>query len=193
MATSYLSPPQIKLPEREMEQLLLLPWKHPSTKLCPCPSVSGRLRPSWVLGVFIPDPSRLCNVIRKPLNLLVSCSQIPLSTSESKTQEPCCHDVHHCPFRAWPTQARQRQTEPFGTEGSADAAHLFYFVIFVLQSCGLYHAGRTGVQRSVGTQKILVHEAPRLHAGKILLRLVWEKEAYAFVWVLGLHSLFPVF
>lgn len=90
-------------------------------------------------------------------------------------------------LHAWQMQARQKKTEPLRTEGSANAAHLFYFVIFVLQTRGLYRTGRTGVWQFVGTQKILVHEASCSHTGKILLCLVEQKLAYAFMWVLGLH------
>lgn len=143
--------------------------------------------PSWVVGVFTPSSSRLFNLIGKPPNQLFSCPQVPLSAPEGQAPEPCCHGVHGCPFCAWQTQARQKKTEPFGTEGSADAAHLFYFVIFVLQTRGPLSTaiGRTGVLRFVGMQTILVHGVSRSHTGKILPCSLRQKLARAFMWVFG--------
>lgn len=109
-------------------------WKPLSVKPCQCSSAAEAFVRFLCSGAFITGSSRLDDLTRSPQN----SSEPPVSSPESRGWS--------CALRASiagpSVPGKWKKPESFGTEGLATVAHLFDFVISVLQPHGLYGRGR---------------------------------------------------
>lgn len=126
--------PQIKLLERELQQLLLLPCKHLSERGVPI------LQGLWLgsEGALLPAPPDYPGLPGTPPDWLFSCPEIHPSALEGQAQELHCHITHRCPFCAWQMWARQKESESLGTGNSAYVAYsLSFFFSFRCHCCAV--------------------------------------------------------